>query len=72
MCQSKKGGGNGKEGEMDMMITAVVAVLVTIISTLIAVITKKSLKKIVFFALIGLILGIPAGYFLAPFIISFL
>jgi hypothetical protein len=61
-----------KDGKMDMMITAVVAVLITIISTLIAVITKKSIMKIVFFAVIGLILGIPAGYLLAPFIISFL
>ena len=56
---------------MDMMITAVVAVLATIIAIVIAVIAKKSKGKILLFAVIGLIIGIPVGYFLAPFIISF-
>jgi len=56
---------------MDMMITAIVAVLVAIISAVIAVITKKSIGKILLFAGIGLIIGIPVGYLLAPFIISF-
>lgn len=57
---------------MDMMITAIVAVLVTIISALLAVIAKKPKRKIFLFAVIGLIIGILAEYFLAPFIISFL
>ena len=56
---------------MDMGITAIIAVLVTIISVVIAVIAKKSIGQILIFAVIGLIIGIPVGYFLAPFIISF-
>jgi hypothetical protein len=50
---------------------AIVAVLVAIISALIAVIAKKSIGKILLFAGIGLIIGIPVGYLLAPVIISF-
>jgi hypothetical protein len=57
---------------MDMAITAIVTILLTIISILIAVITKKPKRKILLFAVSGLIIGILAGYFLAPFIISFL
>lgn len=56
---------------MDMMIMAVVAILTSIIALLIAMITKKSKWNVLLFATIGLIIGMPLGYFLAPFVISF-
>jgi hypothetical protein len=56
---------------MDMMLTAIIAVLITMIAVLIAIIAKKSKWTILLFAVIGLMIGIPGGYFLAPFIISF-
>lgn len=56
---------------MDLMIMAVVAALAAIISTVIAVIAKKSKWKILLFAVIGIIVGLPLGYLIAPFVISF-
>ena len=57
---------------MDLMIMGIVAVLVSIISTLAAVIAKRSKWKLLAYAVVGLVIGIAAGYFITPFIISFL
>ena len=56
---------------MDLMIIAVVAVLAAIISAVIAIIIKKSKWKILLFAVAGIIIGLPLGYLIAPFVLSF-
>jgi hypothetical protein len=56
---------------MDVIVMAVVAVLFTLIAVVIAMITRKKIRKILIYAFAGLIIGLPIGYFLAPFIISF-
>jgi len=56
---------------MDLMIIAVVAALAAIISTVIAIIIKKSKWKILLFAVVGIIIGLPLGYLIAPFVLSF-
>ena len=56
---------------MDWIVTGVVAIIMGIIALLIALITRKKLRKIMIYAISGLIIGIPIGYLLAPVIISF-
>jgi hypothetical protein len=56
---------------MDWIVTGVIAVMMGIIAVLIALITKKKLRKILIYAVSGLIIGIPVGYLLAPVMISF-
>lgn len=56
---------------MDLMIMAAVAALAAIISAVIAIIIKKSKWKILLFAVAGIIIGLPLGYLIAPFILSF-
>ncbi len=56
---------------MDLMIMAAVAALAAIISMVIAIIIKKSKWKILLFAVVGIIIGLPLGYLIAPFILSF-
>jgi hypothetical protein len=56
---------------MDIMVTAIVAISVSIMSALIAVIKRKTIGKIFIYAALALIIGLPFGYFLTPIIISF-
>ena len=56
---------------MDWIVTAAVSIIMGIIALLFAIITRKKIGKIVIYAVSGLIIGIPVGYFLAPVIISF-
>jgi hypothetical protein len=56
---------------MDVMVTAIVAIIVSIIGALIAVIKRKTIGKIFIYAALALIIGLPFGYFLTPIIISF-
>ena len=56
---------------MDWIVTAVVSIIMGIIALLIAIITRKKTGKILIYAVSGLIIGIPVGYFLAPIIIAF-
>ena len=56
---------------MDIMVIAIVAVIVSIIAVILAVIQRKKIGKILIYAVIGLMTGLPIGYFLAPIIISF-
>jgi hypothetical protein len=61
-----------KKGKtMDIMVTAIVAVIISIIAVFIAVIKRRTIGKIFVYAAIGLIIGLPLGYFLTPIIISF-
>jgi hypothetical protein len=53
------------------MVIAIVALGVSIITALVAVIKKKTIGKIFIYAALALIIGLPFGYLLAPFIISF-
>lgn len=57
---------------MDLIVTAVVAIIFAIIAVLIAIITKKKVKRVLIYGVLGLHIGLPAGYLLAPVIISFL
>ena len=56
---------------MDIFVTAVVAIIVAILAVLVAIFTKKKIGKIFIFAILGFVIGLPIGYFLAPFIVSF-
>lgn len=56
---------------MDIMVTAIVAIIVSIIGALIAVIKRKTIGKIFIYAVLALIIGLPFGYLLTPIIISF-
>ena len=44
-----------KEKNMDLIVTVAVAILIAIIAVLIAIITKKTIKKIFIFAILGMI-----------------
>ena len=57
---------------MDMFVMAIVALITAIIAALAAVFNKKKLKTIFVYAGVGLIAGIPLGFLIAPFVISFL
>jgi hypothetical protein len=56
---------------MDIMVTAIVAISVSIIAVLFAVIKRKTIGKIFTYAALALIIGLAFGYFLTPIIISF-
>ena len=56
---------------MDIMVTAIVAIIVSLIAVLIVVIKRKTIGKIFIYAFLALIIGLPFGYFLTPIIISF-
>ena len=56
---------------MDIMVIAIIAISVSLITALIAVIKRKTIGKIFIYAALALIIGLPFGYLLAPFIISF-
>lgn len=56
---------------MDMIIIAVFAVLFFVMAGVVTLVMKKSVLKIIGFALAGLAFGAMLGYLLAPVIISF-
>jgi hypothetical protein len=56
---------------MDLLVTAAVAIIFAIIAALIAIITRKKIKKVFIYGVISLIIGLPVGYVVAPVIISF-
>ena len=57
---------------MDLFVTGAFALSIGIIGILVAVFTKKPKIKWLVYALIGLVAGIPIGYLLTPFFISFM
>ena len=57
---------------MDMLVMTIVALITAIIAALAAVFNKKKLRTIFVYAGVGLITGIPLGFLIAPFVISFL
>jgi hypothetical protein len=56
---------------MDLVVTAVVAISIAILTVLAAIITRQKIGKIVLYGLSGLIGGLLIGYLLTPTIISF-
>ena len=56
---------------MDLFVTAIVAIIITIIAVLVAIITRRKIGKIFLYGILGLIIGLSIGYFLTPMIISF-
>ena len=56
---------------MDIFVIVIAGLFAAIVTALVAVIKKKGIKKIFIYALVGFIIGLPIGYILAPFIISF-
>jgi len=57
--------------KMDVFVTAIVAIIIAIVAVLVAIFTKKKIGKIFIYAILGLIIGLPVGYILTPFVISF-
>jgi hypothetical protein len=53
------------------MVTAMVAVIFAIIAGLVALIRRKKIRRILLYGLMGLIIGLPVGHVITPFIISF-
>ena len=56
---------------MDIFVIVVTALVTAVVAALVAIIKKKGIKKFFLYALFGLVIGLPIGYILAPFIISF-
>ena len=56
---------------MDLIVTAIVAIIITIMAVLVAIITRQKIGKIFLYGLLGLIIGLLIGYLLTPMIISF-
>ena len=56
---------------MDIFVTVVAGIIVAIGAVLVAIFTKKKLGKIFIYAISGFVIGLPIGYILAPFILSF-
>ena len=56
---------------MDIFVIVIAGLVAAIAAALVAIIKKKGIKKIFIYALVGFIIGLPIGYILAPFIISF-
>ena len=57
---------------MDLVVIAIAALIMAIIAALAAVFNKKRIRTILIYAGIGLMTGFSLGYFIAPFVISFL
>jgi len=56
---------------MDLIVTATVAIILTITTVLIAIIRRQKIGKIFLYGILGLISGLVIGYLLTPTIISF-
>ena len=56
---------------MDLIVIAVIAVIIAVFALLFGIFTKKPVRRILIYTILGLMVGIIFGYFLAPAIISF-
>ena len=56
---------------MDIFVIVTAGLVAAIAAALIAIFKKKDIGKIFVYALLGFAIGLPIGYVLAPFIISF-
>ena len=57
---------------MDLFAMCIVGILIGILSAVAAAIMKKNKWQILLSGIVGLLIGTPIGYLLAPFIISFM
>ena len=60
-----------KVWKMDIFIIVSVGIIFAILAVLIAIFTKKKIGKIFIYAILGFVIGLPIGYILAPFVLSF-
>lgn len=60
-----------RRNKMDIFVIVIAGLVAAIASALVAIIKKKDIGKIFVYALLGFVIGLPFGYVLAPFIISF-
>ena len=60
-----------RRNEMDIFVIVIAGLVAAIAAIPVAIIKKKDIGKIFVYALIGFVIGLPIGYILAPFIISF-
>ena len=56
---------------MDIFIIVIAGIIAAIVAALIAIFKKRGIGKIVVYTLLGFVIGLPIGYILAPFILSF-
>ena len=56
---------------MDIFVIVMAGLVAAIAAALIAIFKKKDIRTIVVYAFVGFVTGLPIGYLLAPFIISF-
>jgi hypothetical protein len=56
---------------MDIFIIVCAGIVVAIVAALVGIFKKKGIGKILVYALLGFVIGLPIGYILAPFILSF-
>jgi hypothetical protein len=56
---------------MDLIVTATVAIIFTIMAVLVAIFKRHKIGKIFLCGILGLIIGLTIGYLLTPMIISF-
>ena len=56
---------------MDIFVIVMAGLVASIAAALIAIFKKKDIRTIFVYASVGFVIGLPIGYLLAPFIISF-
>jgi hypothetical protein len=56
---------------MDIFIIVIAAIITAILAAAIAIVKKRGIGKIFVYILLGFVIGLPIGYLLAPFILSF-
>jgi hypothetical protein len=56
---------------MDIFIIVCAGIIFAILAALVAIFKKKGIRKILVYTLLGVVIGLPIGYILAPFILSF-
>ena len=57
--------------QLQLYIIVVAGIIAAILAALIAIFKKRGIGKIFVYALLGFVIGLPIGYILAPFILSF-
>jgi hypothetical protein len=56
---------------MDIFVIVCAGIIAAILAALVAIFKKKGIGKIFVYALLGFVIGLPIGYILAPFVLSF-
>jgi hypothetical protein len=56
---------------MDVFVIIIGGIVAAMVTALVAIFKKRGIWKIFVYAVLGFVIGLPIGYWLAPFIISF-